>query len=412
MEDLFDKYQYHEAMWEPDTADSVIPGSKIAKYLQTKIKSVIKSYTEKGQIKSTPKLAIVQVGTEEDANVYVRNKKKACEYVGVECEVYNIKNYNVDEDGNITEYISDHDVYDIVIETVKRLNDDDTVHGIIVQMPIPWEKMFKEYHNITDLSQSRNGCETALHKRWYFFNENIMTAISSQKDVDGLSRALTANLAMWADVDYRYDERYKGLNDVEDAEKVCGFYQPATPFGIFYLLHKLYHIETEGKNVVIIGRSDIVGKPMARIMSNKQQGNANVTLLHSKTPVYTLYQQLQNADIVISAVGHKNGYLLTKSNIRPGTIVIDAGIVVEHDEYGKRHIRGDADWKNLKDICKYITPVPGGVGPMTVTMLIYNVYKAWCIKNNILVPTYDFEADMEQCKLESGMIIDSDGPPG
>lgn len=389
-------------------AEVIIPGDKIAKHIQKKMAGMIDDFKKRFNL-SSPKLVILQVGDLEDANTYIRNKVKACELCGISYEVRHIVTSKLREDGSVYNF-GEFKIFEIIRDTIIELNNDESVNGIILQLPIPWHTfgttpyMMKRHY--TDDMRNRDNF------RWIELTTELLGTIAREKDVDGLSETMAARLGLDSQRHLKPMEELKGMDDIEDIDKITDYFVPATPFGIWYLLHKLYNIKTEGKNVVVIGRSDIVGKPMARIMSNKSMGNANVTLLHSKTPEYVLYDQLQKADIVISAVGKEDGYLLTKDNIRAGTIVIDAGIVVEHAEDGKRRIRGDADWKNLKDICKYITPVPKGVGPLTVTMLLYNTIKAWLWQNNLLKRNIDIIIENNGKDVTDKVGIDTDSPPG
>lgn len=385
-------------------AEVVIPGDKIAVRIQQKMASMISDFKKQFNLDS-PKLVILQVGDLEDAKTYIRNKVKACEMVGISYEVRHIATSKLREDGSVFNFGSFR-VFEIIRDTIKELNNDKSVNGIILQLPIPWHTFGIRPRNYTEDMRNRD------NRDWMEYTTELLCTIAREKDVDGLSESMAARLGLDSQCHLKPMEQLKGMDDIEDIDKITDYFVPATPFGIWYLLHKLYNIKTEGKNVVVIGRSDIVGKPMARIMSNKSMGNANVTLLHSKTPEYVLYDQLQKADIVISAVGKKDGYLLTKDNIRAGTIVIDAGIVVEHTPEGKRKIRGDADWKNLKDICKYITPVPRGVGPMTVTMLLYNTMKAWLCQNKLLKRNIDIIIESNSNKDNDTVNVDTDSPPG
>lgn len=385
-------------------AEVIIPGNKIAEKIQQKMAGMITDFKNKFNL-NAPKLVILQVGDLEDAKTYIRNKVKACEICGISYEVRHIATSALRKDGSVYNF-GDRKVFCIIRDTIEELNNDESVNGIILQLPIPWETFGttpeQMKHHYTEDMRNRD------NYNWIEYTAELLRTIDRAKDVDGLSETMAARLGLDSQRHLKPMEELNGMDDIEDIDKITDYFVPATPFGIWYLLHKLYNIKTEGKNVVVIGRSDIVGKPMARIMSNKSMGNANVTLLHSKTPEYTLFDQLQKADIVISAVGKKDGYLLTKNNIRPGSIVIDAGIVVEHTKEGKRRIRGDADWKNLKDICKYITPVPRGVGPLTVTMLLYNTMKAWLWQNKLLRRNIDI---ISENNIDN-VCVDTDSPPG
>ena len=244
------------------------------------------------------KLVIIQVGNENASDVYVKQKFNMCNYVG-----YDFHHIKLDSDID-TEYL---------VSLINDLNDDDSVTGILVQLPLP------------------NGID----------NDKVLNTISYLKDVDGLSNINKEKLV-----------------NVEDGLFSC------TPLGVMELLNR-YNISVDGKNVVILGRSELVGKPLSTMIRNK---GGNVTVCHSKTEDIFMYTK--NADIIISAVGKIK--VLTGNMVRDGAIVIDVGI--NRCENG---ICGDVDFESVKDKCSYITPVPGGVGPMTVAMLAKNVTKAY-----------------------------------
>ena len=241
------------------------------------------------------KLVIVQVGDNPASNTYIKNKVKACEYVGVECEVKHFEE-------SITE--------EKLLDEIDVLNDANSVDGIIVQLPLP---------------------EHIVEGR-------VTNGIKPIKDVDGFTNINAGRLMHGG----------------------CLFF-PATPLGIATLLEK-YNIETDGKECVIVGRSNIVGKPMALLMLDK---NATVTITHSYTK--NLKEVCKRADILIVAIGKPK--MINREYIKEGAVVIDVGI--NQDENGK--LCGDVDFDDVKEIVSAITPVPGGVGPMTVAMLLNNV---------------------------------------
>lgn len=243
-------------------------------------------------------LVVIQIGNDPASDVYVRQKKKMAEDLG-----YNFNHINLDE--NVSE--------DEILAIIDKLNNDDMVDGILVQMPIP---------------------STLNVKR-------IQNAILPYKDVDGLT-----------------DINIGKLVHNEDSLVAC------TPMGIIDLLD-YYNIDIEGKNVVIIGRSDLVGKPLASLMINR---NATVTLCHSKTINLDFYTK--NADILVVAIGEPN--FIKKDNVKEGVIIIDVGI----NRMANGMLCGDVDFDDVKDKVSYITPVPGGVGQMTVAELALNTYKA------------------------------------
>ena len=249
-----------------------------------------------------PKLVVIQVGDNEASNVYIKQKKNMCEYIGY-----------------MFEHIRLSDAVDTeeLLELISRLNDDKNVNGILVQLPLPV------------------GVDSNM----------IVNAISPLKDVDGLT-----------------DLNNGMLFHNKDALYSC------TPYGVMELLDR-YNIDVSGKNVVIVGRSALVGKPMAMMMLNR---DATVTVCHSKTKDLESYTK--RADILIVAIG-KPGFI-TGDMVSNDTVVIDVGI-----SRTQNGIYGDVDFATVGNKVKYITPVPGGVGPMTVAMLAMNILKAFNIQN-------------------------------
>lgn len=273
----------------------IINGKELAKNIRLKLKEEVEEL-KKAEI--NPKLAVIMVGDDKASKVYVKNKSKACEEVGVEFEEYLLPaNTKMKE----------------LLELIEKLNNDVTVHGILVQSPLPEE---------------------------LDANEAFKT-ISPKKDVDGFNPINVGKLS---------------LN--QDCFVSC------TPFGIIKML-ETYNIPIEGANAVIIGRSNIVGKPLAKCLLNK---NATVTVCHSKTK--NLKEITNKADILVAAIGKPK--FVTADMVKEGATVIDVGI--NRMEDGK--LVGDTDFENIKEKVSYITPVPGGVGPMTIAMLMYNVVKA------------------------------------
>lgn len=260
---------------------------------------------EVSKLSVKPKLVVIQVGNNDASNVYIKQKHNMCNYIGYEFEHINL-------DSDVTT--------DMVLELVNKLNGDDSVNGILVQLPLPDE----------------------------IDSNMVVNAVSPLKDVDGLT-----------------DLNNGMLFHEKDALYSC------TPYGIMELLDR-YNISVSGKNVVVVGRSDLVGKPMAMMMLGS---DATVTICHSKTR--NLSDFTKNADILVVAVGKPN--FITSDMISDDTVVIDVGI--SRTENG---LCGDVDYESLKDKCSYITPVPGGVGPMTVAMLGKNVLKAYKMQNKNL----------------------------
>lgn len=273
----------------------IIDGKKLAKEIREKLKLKSNELKEKG---INPKLAVIMVGDDKASQVYVKNKSKACNEIGIEFE----------------EFILDKDIrQDELINLIEKLNNDDHIHGILLQSPIPAH---------LDI------------------NEAFKT-INPEKDVDGFNPANIGKLCLNQDT-----------------------FVSCTPYGIMKMFEE-YNIDLTGKNVTIIGRSNIVGKPLIQCCLNK---NATVTVCHSKTK--DLKEHTKNADVVISAIGKSK--FVTEDMIKSGAVVIDVG--TNRGEDGK--ITGDVDFENVSKKASYITPVPGGVGPMTIAMLMNNVIKA------------------------------------
>lgn len=294
----------------------ILDGKHIAQTIRAELREQIASIVSKGL--RAPKLAVVIVGHNPASETYVANKIKACAEVGIEAE-------RVALEAEITE--------EELLAEVERLNRDASVDGFIVQLPLP------EHIN-----------ESA-----------VLSAIDYRKDVDGLTPENVGRTV-------------QGLPSLVSA----------TPRGIRELLAR-YDIQTEGKHVVVIGRSNIVGKPIAMLlmqrpylslpgMSASSLGDATVTICHSKTR--DLEAICQTADIIIVAAGVPN--LLTANMVREGVVVIDVGINrVEDDSPRGYHLVGDVDFENVAPKASFITPVPGGVGPMTIVSLLQNTLQAY-----------------------------------
>lgn len=273
----------------------LIDGNALSRQLRSDVAQRAAALTARGH---QPGLAVILVGEDPASAVYVRNKIKACEDNGVRSifEKY---------DATLSEAA--------LLERIAALNADPTVHGILVQMPLP--------RHIDP------------HK--------VIEAIATAKDVDGYS-VLSAG------------ELMAGLE---------GF-RPCTPYGCMKLIESTGQ-PLKGRHAVVIGRSNTVGKPMALLLL---QANATVTVTHSGTP--DLGYHTRQADIVVAAVGRAG--MLTADMVKPGAIVIDVGINRKAD--GK--LCGDVDFDGVKEVAGWITPVPGGVGPMTITMLLVNTIEA------------------------------------
>lgn len=264
------------------------------------LKKNIKKEIEKDGL--TPSLAVILVGDNKASKIYVRNKKKACEMVGISFTEI-----------NLPETISE----ELIINEIRRLNEDDLVNGILVQLPLP------------------SG----------FDEGKIINEISPLKDVDGLTYQNVGNLVL---------------------ENEC--LVSCTPMGVMELL-KMYNVPLKGKDVCIVGRSNLVGKPLIQLLL---QQDATVSICHSKS--VNIKDYTKRADVLIVAAGHPN--LITKDMVKDGVVVIDVGINKENDS-----LCGDVDFKEVSKKASLITPVPGGVGPMTVASLLKNVVKAYRVQN-------------------------------
>jgi len=273
----------------------IIDGKQLAKNIREGLKQEVNELKDKGV---NPKLAVIMVGNNKASEVYVRNKSKACEDVGVEFEEF-LKPENITQKE--------------LIDLIDELNNREDIHGILLQSPIPEHLDIREAFN----------------------------KIASQKDVDGFNPINVGKLAIG-----------------EDCFISC------TPYGVIKML-EAYNISIEGKRAVVIGRSNIVGKPVAQCLLNK---NATVTICHSKTK--DIVNVVKQADIIIAALGKPK--FVTEDMVKEGAVVIDVGI--NRGEDGK--LIGDVDFENVEKKASYITPVPGGVGPMTIAMLMHNVVKA------------------------------------
>ena len=269
----------------------LINGKEISSQIKEEVKAQVAKLAEEG---TSVCLAVIQVGDDPASSVYVRNKKKACEYVGIKSLSYELPESTTEEE---------------LIALVHELNERRDVNGILVQLPLP--KHMDE--------------------------NDVLLAIDPKKDVDGFHPQSVGALSI-------------GLP---------GFVS-CTPAGIIQLL-KRSGISIEGKHCVIVGRSNIVGKPMALLMLRE---NATVTVTHSRTKDLASYTR--QADILIVAMGKRQ--FITSEYVKEGAVVIDVGM--HRDENNK--LCGDVDFADVFPRCSAITPVPGGVGPMTIAMLMYN----------------------------------------
>ena len=273
-------------------SDKLIDGKLVSKEIREIIRS--KAAKIKEESSRIPGLAAVLVGEDPASQIYVRNKRKACEDVGI-----------YSEEHKLTESTTQNEL----LELINKLNNDKNINGILIQLPLP-----------SHIDESL-----------------ILNSVAPDKDVDGF-HPINAG--------YLFEGKPSFI--------------PCTPHGIIKML-EFYEIEIEGKNAVVLGRSNIVGKPASILLLQK---NATVTICHSRTK--DLAKILSAADIIVAAIGRAN--FVKKDMVKKGAVVIDVGI--NRLETGK--LAGDVDFTEVSKVCSYITPVPGGVGPMTITMLLWN----------------------------------------
>ena len=277
----------------------IIDGKATAATIKAEIAEEVKRIVANGG--KRPHLAAVLVGHDGGSETYVKNKVLACEACGFQSSLIRYED-------DVTEAE--------LLACVDRLNQDPTVDGFIVQLPLPA----------------------------HIDAQKVTERIDPRKDVDGFTPVNVGRMVI-------------GLP--------C--YVPATPKGIIELLRR-YHIETSGKRCVVLGRSNIVGKPMAMLMMQKAYGDATVTVCHSHSA--TLKEECRQADIIVAAIGRPG--FVTADMVKPGAVVIDVGTTRPK---GFR-LSGDVDFEHVAPLCSAITPVPGGVGPMTICMLMLNTLQA------------------------------------
>ncbi|MBO5292798.1 MAG: bifunctional methylenetetrahydrofolate dehydrogenase/methenyltetrahydrofolate cyclohydrolase FolD [Lachnospiraceae bacterium] len=269
----------------------IIDGKAISTQIKDECRERVTAMKEQGQHVA---LAVIQVGNDPASSVYVRNKKKACEYVGIESLSYELSEETTQEE---------------LLSLIEKLNQDQKVNGILVQLPLP--KQIDE--------------------------DTVIRAIDPRKDVDGFHPQSVGALCIGQP----------------------GFLS-CTPAGIIELL-KRSGVVIEGKECVVIGRSNIVGKPMAILLLRE---NGTVTVAHSRTG--NLKEVCRRADILVVAVGKPK--MITREYVKEGAVVIDVGI----HRNAENKLCGDVDFADVEPVCSAITPVPGGVGPMTIAMLMHN----------------------------------------
>ncbi|MFC1747813.1 bifunctional 5,10-methylenetetrahydrofolate dehydrogenase/5,10-methenyltetrahydrofolate cyclohydrolase [Pseudomonadota bacterium] len=276
----------------------LLSGKKVAEEMYEKLQGDIAALKEKGV---DPKLVIILVGENAASLSYIKSKRKAAEKVGIEEELITYAENDIDTER--------------LIAKIHELNEDASVHGILVQLPLPK----------------------------HIYEPDVIKAIMPAKDVDGFTA-------------YNIGKMFLST-DFEDLA-------PCTPLGVIHILES-YNLDIEGKEAVVVGRSNIAGKPLALMLLNR---GATVTVCHSKTKDVAAHTK--NADILVSAVGKIN--FITEDMVKEGATVIDIGI--NRNDEGR--IVGDVNFENVSKKTSYITPVPGGCGLMTVACLMENVYKA------------------------------------
>lgn len=274
---------------------ALISGKQVSEEIRAAIAVEVAELTRRG---ATPGLAVVLVGEDPASQVYVRNKEKACQDLGLYSEVHRLAAETTQEE---------------LLALVHRLNGDVSIDGILVQLPLP--KHINE--------------------------KAVIDAIAAEKDVDGFHPVNVGNLMIGDDS-----------------------LLPCTPAGVIELI-KRTGIDMAGKHAVVIGRSNIVGKPVSLLL---QREHATVTMCHSRTA--NMAELARQADILVVAIGRAN--FIDASYVKPGAVVIDVGM--NRLDNGK--LAGDVDFESAREVAGYITPVPGGVGPMTITMLIKNTLTA------------------------------------
>jgi len=284
----------------------ILDGNATSAYIKEQLKKEVEELKAKGH--KVPHLAVIIVGNNPASEAYVGNKVRTCKELGFESTHLHFET-------SISE--------DFLLEQVNKLNDDDSVDGILVQLPLP-------DHISADV---------------------VINNISPAKDVDG-------------------------FHPISQGKMLLGQpgFLPATPYGILLMLEH-YKIDVTGMDCVVIGRSNIVGTPMTILLSrNAKPGNATVTICHSKTK--NLKEIVKRADLIVAAIGRPK--FVTADMVKPGAIVIDVGINRVDDPTTKSGSRlvGDVDFENVAPLCSYITPVPKGVGPMTICGLMKNTIDA------------------------------------
>ncbi|MBL6990715.1 MAG: bifunctional 5,10-methylene-tetrahydrofolate dehydrogenase/5,10-methylene-tetrahydrofolate cyclohydrolase [Bacteriovoracaceae bacterium] len=287
-----------------------LSGTKISKEILQELKQEVESLATQN---IHPCLAVILVGDDPASAIYVKNKKKKCDQLGIK---------------SVETVLPQDTTQEELLKVIDKYNEDPTVHGILCQVPLPPQ------------------CD----------EEQVIRRIKGQKDVDCFN---PCNVGLLAAGTPRY--------------------MPCTPYGILQILKRSGH-DTKGKCCVVLGRSNIVGRPLSIMMSLKGW-DATVTLCHSKTS--NLEKVCMRADILVAAIGIP--HFVKKEHVKQGAIVIDVGINRIDDPTSKKGFKlvGDVDYENISDVAHAATPVPGGVGPMTITMLMYNTINAARLQSNL-----------------------------
>lgn len=291
----------------------ILDGKELSKKIKNTLKDKLLKYNNK------PGLAIILVGNRSDSEIYVRMKKKACKYVG-------INNYDFYFDENVCN--------EVILDKIKELNYDYKINGILVQLPLPK----------------------------HLDKDKILNSIKIEKDIDGFHENNVGKLTL-------------------NKKSIC----PCTPMGVIRLLEE-YNINLIGKNIVVIGKSNIVGLPLSLLLLHKE---ATVTICHSKTKNLNLITK--NADILISACGQPE--MINSNYIKEGVIIIDIGINrIEYNNEKGYKIVGDVNYDDVINKCYAITPVPGGIGPMTIAILLENCFNNFLTNTNNEEITYPYDS--------------------
>ena len=290
----------------------IINGKNIASDLKKEIASQVKEIKQEYNI--IPTLAVILVGSDPASEVYVNNKEKAAHLVGMNSILY-----------KFSDKISEEDL----LEKIEDLNEDSDIHGILVQLPLPK----------------------------HIDGKKVIHSIDPQKDVDGFHVINAGKLA------------------IGDVEGVDGAIVPCTPLGSVHLLKSVAGEDLRGLKTLVIGSSNIVGKPLTRLL-----GLEGCTVTNANRNTKDLKMECLNSDVIFTATGVPN--LIKKDMVKKDAIIIDIGINRVNDKNGKTKLVGDVDFDGVKEVAKYITPVPGGVGPMTIAYLLRNTINV-CLKQII-----------------------------